>query len=90
MYRALYDFAKSRGLTVAGNYGSRTIAAYIELDESGKFCGVSVRSKEQRKQKIVCPQTPKTNAMSPIAEKIRYIFPADASQDAKNMPNGCS
>lgn len=83
MYRALYDFAKSRGLTVAGNYGSRTIAAYIELDESGKFCGVSVRSKEQRKQKIVCPQTPKTNAMSPIAEKIRYIFPADASQDAK-------
>ena len=36
MYRALYDFAKSRGLTVAGNYGSRTIAAYIELDESGK------------------------------------------------------
>lgn len=83
MYRALYDFAKSRGLAVAGNYGSRTIAAYIELDEFGKFCGISVRTKEQRKQKIVCPQTPKANAMSPIVEKIRYIFPADASQDAK-------
>lgn len=74
MHKKLYDFAISRGLQVANNYGQRTIAAYIELDSDGNFCDITVRTKEERRERVLCPQTPKNNTVSPICEKISYIF----------------
>lgn len=78
MYKEIYDFALSRGIGSSGNTEKRDIAAYIELDREGNFRVIEPRSKDDRKEKIICPKTPKHLAISPICEKLRYIWPACA------------
>lgn len=85
MYKEIYDFAVSRGIGSSGNTEKRDIAAYIELDREGNYRVIEIRSKDDRKQKIICPKTPKHLAISPICEKLKYIWPAcESNVQTKN------
>lgn len=64
MYKEIYDFAISRGIGSAGNTEKRDVAAYIELDREGNYRVLEARSKDERKQKVLCPKTPKHLAIS--------------------------
>lgn len=75
MYKEIYDFAISRGIGSAGNTEKRDVAAYIELDREGNYRVLEARSKDERKQKVLCPKTPKHLAISPVCEKLKYIWP---------------
>ena len=56
MYKEIYDFAISRGIGSAGNTEKRDVAAYIELDREGNYRVLEARSKDERKQKVLCPE----------------------------------
>ena len=78
MYKPIYDYAVKHNLSLPKHRKEKPIDAYVKLDSSGKYEGISIVEKPE---KIWCPHIIDSTPTI-ICEKIKYIMPDDEA-DAK-------